>query len=286
MTKLQFQPFSLLKDKYDLFIFDLAGVLTASEIPFTKQINVVNHLRKEKIVCIMTNSSCLRSEVQQRLERLGIKNIPDENIFSSGEIAYPVLQLNKEKFVIYALGNDQTNFMHEFKTTTDLNQANVVLLNLLVAENEETKNNEIIQQIIDKQLKTICVNPDVLIPNTFRKDYEEYGIVKYGPGFTAKKIETLGGEVSYIGKPYPAIYKLLFDTFPDVLSSKMLMVGDTLETDILGAINNHIDSAIVLTGNTIELHKDFSELHDKIIAIENQANLLGIMPTYVTDLEI
>lgn len=32
--------------------------------------------------------------------------------------------------------------------------------------------------------------------------------------------------------------------------NRILMIGDTLETDILGATNAGIDSALVMTGNT------------------------------------
>jgi ribonucleotide monophosphatase NagD (HAD superfamily) len=43
---------------------------------------------------------------------------------------------------------------------------------------------------------------------------------------------------------------MVFKEFPERDLSKILMIGDTIETDIIGAIQVGIDSLLVLTGNT------------------------------------
>ena len=88
----------------------------------------------------------------------------------------------------------------------------------------------------------ICANPDfqVTLPS---------GSVGYMPGVIASAYEELGGTVSYFGKPHPPAYaealKLLG---PEVLRSRVLMVGDSLLHDIAGANAAGIDSLLVAGG--------------------------------------
>ncbi len=63
-----------------------------------------------------------------------------------------------------------------------------------------------------------------------------------------------GGKSIYFGKPFSGI----FDFAKRISSSendKILMVGDTLWTDVLGAYNSGIDSALVMTGVTGEFFR-------------------------------
>ncbi len=87
-------------------------------------------------------------------------------------------------------------------------------------------------------------NPDVFAP--FRVDDGKHSVVTQGAiGFYYEKF--FGGKVLYFGKPYVGI----FDFAKQISSSEtdeVLMIGDTLWTDVLGAHNAGIDSALVMTG--------------------------------------
>ncbi|KJV53838.1 HAD hydrolase, IA, variant 1 family protein [Orientia tsutsugamushi str. Gilliam] len=66
----------------------------------------------------------------------------------------------------------------------------------------------------------------------------------------------MGGKVVYSGKPHSEIFQAVLNTLAlNVKKKKILMIGDTLETDILGANNIGIDSALVLTGNAFRIAK-------------------------------
>jgi len=60
------------------------------------------------------------------------------------------------------------------------------------------------------------------------------------------------------------------------------MIGDTFETDILGANRSGIDSALVLSGNSLTIHKMHESLADKLTALSLHAKNIGIEPTFVT----
>ncbi len=94
------------------------------------------------------------------------------------------------------------------------------------------------------------------------------------------------GKVINFGKPFPEI----FDFAKKVSQSendKILMIGDTMWTDVLGAYNANIDSAMVLTGVTSQIIEElsFETLDEKLDALVSLGNkICGIenhLPTYV-----
>ena len=71
-------------------------------------------------------------------------------------------------------------------------------------------------------------------------------------GYFAEEIKQHNGNVKIFGKPFIEIYERIETFLPElkINKSKALMIGDTLETDILGAVNYGIDSLLVLSGIT------------------------------------
>ena len=57
----------------------------------------------------------------------------------------------------------------------------------------------------------------------------------------------VGCETFYLGKPFPAIWEKVKRSLPE--GSRVLMVGDTLGTDVLGARVAGFDSALVVGRN-------------------------------------
>jgi len=89
-------------------------------------------------------------------------------------------------------------------------------------------------------LHMICANPDLEVIRGGRR------IICAGA--LAQRYETLGGPVTYFGKPYPAIYDRCFEVLDLADRSRILAIGDSLRTDIAGAAAAKIASALVLSG--------------------------------------
>jgi HAD superfamily hydrolase (TIGR01450 family) len=93
----------------------------------------------------------------------------------------------------------------------------------------------------------VNANPDIIAPHS--KD-----AFLFACGALANLIELCSGrQLDQLGKPHRPIYDLALMPFSDVPSDQIVMVGDTLGTDILGAKNARpggIKSLLVLTGNT------------------------------------
>ena len=75
-----------------------------------------------------------------------------------------------------------------------------------------------------------------------------------------------GCETFYLGKPFPAIWEKVKRSLPE--GSRVLMVGDTLGTDVLGAKVAGFDSALVV-GRNVPADE-----------LETDQNVLGIKPDY------
>jgi glycerol-1-phosphatase len=81
---------------------------------------------------------------------------------------------------------------------------------------------------IARRLRPLVVgNPDIVSPGP-----EEIAIE---PGYYAHRLAAeLGVAPVFLGKPYAAIYRRLAQRYPDIAPERVLCVGDTPQTDILG----------------------------------------------------
>lgn len=107
----------------------------------------------------------------------------------------------------------------------------------------------ILEKCLQKQKILLVANPDMFAYES-EMTPENKATGKAVPVFTqgilGKYYERMGGKVVYFGKPYSGIYE--FASRFTKPNDKVVMVGDTPWTDILGANNFGIDSAMVMTG--------------------------------------
>ena len=115
---------------------------------------------------------------------------------------------------------------------------------------------------VSLSLKMICVNPDLEIIRGKKKEI--------CAGALALQYEKLGGKVKYFGKPYKKIYQKTLEKIKVKNKKKIIAIGDSLRTDILGANNFGIDSALVLSG-----------IHGNIKAIEKLCKKTNIYPKFL-----
>ena len=88
----------------------------------------------------------------------------------------------------------------------------------------------------------LCVNPDIVI-------YRQGGVIAPCAGWLARHYrEAYGGRVLYHGKPDPAIFRRAAQALGQSDDARILVVGDSLATDIEGAIAAGYDSLFVTRG--------------------------------------
>ena len=99
---------------------------------------------------------------------------------------------------------------------------------------------ELAVRFIDRGALFVGTNPDLTIPMPSG--------TAPGAGAIIKGIEAASGVMPYIiGKPYPTLYSLALRR-ANSLPEETLMIGDRLETDILGAQQLGLKTALVLSG--------------------------------------
>lgn len=91
----------------------------------------------------------------------------------------------------------------------------------------------------------VCCNPDLMTVKRISSGAE---VVEYCPGGMARFYESCGGRVMWFGKPYREHFEASIRQLGIEDKSRVAMVGDALETDILGANNAGIDSVLVASG--------------------------------------
>ena len=110
-------------------------------------------------------------------------------------------------------------------------------------QTEPTRFQAYIEKIAHHKLPMVCANPDEFA----HEGNPPEAVVRQGS--IAKIYESMGGTVFYIGKPYPLVYNKALQCFSErkvLMPKDILMIGDTPETDIRGANNSGMDSALIL----------------------------------------
>jgi len=89
----------------------------------------------------------------------------------------------------------------------------------------------------------IVCNPDLTAPYTHALSHE--------PGWSAHQLaDATGIEPVFLGKPFPDIYDVALADLADIPRARIIAVGDTPHTDVLGAQAAGIKSLLVETGFT------------------------------------
>jgi HAD superfamily hydrolase (TIGR01459 family) len=146
--------------------------------------------------------------------------------------------------------------------TKDLSTAAYVLCSA-VPPNYPT----ILQEALAQEKLLVCVNPDLIVI--------EDGRTKPCAGSVAQEYAQQGGAVSYYGKPHEKTYDHVFEGLGNPPKEKVLMIGDSLYTDILGGNTYGIDTLLVNTG----VHR-VTDLPNPDQALEKLSRDLGMEPTY------
>lgn len=285
MSKLEFKKISELTDNYDLFLFDLWGVIIEAEQVYPGVIELVNQVMSTNKVFFVSNAPRPASKVAFNLRKWGLIHATDEMVITSGDISRNYIDAMRESLggrlpSIYHLGADRNDDLlsnFEYKVAHNLAEADILLISLFRDDHENlTEFDDLLKEAADLGIKAICANPDNTIP--------KLGSIRYCAGYFAEKLEKFGGKVFFAGKPGINIYEEVFYRAPEVSKNRIVMVGDTYETDILGGNNAGIHTALVLTGNADKFHRDFDKIEDKIAALHNSGLKGGAIPTLVTKL--
>lgn len=253
-----------LSESFDGILLDAYGVFWGGNacglLPGSKEV-MERLVAQGKIVGILSNTTQLVKNEIEKLKKHGlIEGKHFHFLITSGEVAreiflnnfFPFPTPNKKFFSFGAphpkFSSHQTLFQNTlFQETTDLAQADFIYISIPhIRGNDQIDPDaffEAVAHFKDIDLPMVCINPDRFA----HEGNPPIAVVRQGS--IALMHEEQGGRVFYIGKPSEKMYAAAMKQFSHYEISdpqKVLMVGDTPETDIRGARNYGMPSALVL----------------------------------------
>ena len=237
---------------YDYFIFDLWGVIHDGIKTYDGVLETLSYLKNQgKKICFLSNAPRRAHKVAEVLNKFSITKDFYEFILTSGEATFLDFKRNQEnnfkdfgRKYFYIGPQKDIDLLHglDYQQVSEVSQASFAIATGF--DNEASVLQEKLPQIQEAKkhnLPLICVNPDLLV---VRQD----GAEMICAGVLAAEYEKMGGEVIYYGKPFSSVYEMTYDFFGKPDKNKILAIGDGIETDIKGAYDFGIASALVTGG--------------------------------------
>lgn len=226
---------------------------------------------------ILTNDASRTPEQQfENFRRMGLTHISVEEIITSGMMAQQFLMQKVISGNVAYLGtSNSAGYIRQAGLNaipvSDLSPDIYDSISAFVFLDDEGFDwsrdlNRTINFVLNRNVPVIVANSDKLYPVS-------KNTVAVAAGGIAQIVENLTGKkFLHFGKPDTQMYIYAFEELSKLgnfQKSDVLMVGDNLSTDILGANKFGIQTALVLTGNT----------HPKNFQI--QIATTGIIPDFV-----
>lgn len=272
------QNFLSIAEKYKVIFFDSYGVLKNYNGLIPNVQDVINKLRSQgKFIRVLTNDASRSPEQQaERFAQSGLKGLRPSEIITSGMMASLFLQQKVKDGKVAYLGTKNaaqyiTAIGLEAIAVGDIDFNNLEDITAMTFLDDEgfdwnTDMNKTINLLRKKKIPVIIANTDKIYP-TAKND------VNIATGGIAKLFESiLDRKFLHFGKPDTQMFNYAFNNinrYGFFEKKDILMIGDTLSTDILGGNKFGISTMLVLSGNTSER------------SYETQIRSTGIIPDYV-----
>jgi len=227
------------KDEIEGVIFDLDGVLEFQGKAYPGAVELLVSLRRRRVPIRVLSNSTLKSRrsCTEKLNKKGFSIYEHEVITASFATARYLETLNPRSCWVMLKGEGLEEFRN-FRHDLD-NPEYLVLGDLREDFNFHNLNKAV--QLLYKGAKLI-----VMITETVDSSLGEMELTV---GAYGKMLEDAAGiKATYIGKPNRYIFDITLETMGNIDRSKILMVGDKIGADILGAKNVGLKAALVKTG--------------------------------------
>lgn len=220
-------------------IFDIDGVLEFQGEAYPGAAGVIDFLRERGIPIRILSNSTLKSRrsCAEKLNSQGFIVSQDEVITASFATARYLEALKPRACWVMLKGEGLEEFRHFHQ---DEDEPEYIVL----GDYREDFN----FHNMNKALRLLYEGAKLIVMITETSD-NSMGELELTVGAYGKMLEDAAGiEATYIGKPSGYVFNIVLDTMPGIDRSRVLMVGDRLETDILGAKQAGLMAALVKTG--------------------------------------
>lgn len=265
-----FQRLSGLADiayDYDAIFCDIWGVVHNGRRPNFAACGALERYRDEVgPVVLMSNTSRPSALVPESFAEIEMPDGFFDAIVTSGDAIVNDLATRSPgpAFLIGNLEMDGDEGLSLFDQVpmnfADLDEAAfAVVVSLYDNDDHPDDYVDLLEDLLSRDLELVCTNPDVKV--------KVGGRLVWCAGAVAQIYERMGGTVIYGGKPHPPIYRLGRAWLEQTLGynpERILMIGDNLFTDVLGAQREGMDCLFIqdgLYGSTENRFRELCEEH-------------------------
>ncbi len=265
---------------FDAILLDSYGVIKNHRGLLPDIGETISMIRDSRIPFrILTNDASRGPEHQREaFESLGLSGIHTEEIITSGMMA--------KNFLLQKITSGTVAYLGTSKAAEHIVQQNLITIPVSEVDLEDLTNlsalvflddegfdwnrdiNKVLNILRRVNIPVIVANSDQIYPTT-KND------VSIATGGIAKLVEaTLSRKFIHFGKPDTQMFMYAYEHLTKegpIERNKILMVGDTLHTDILGGNKFGVKTLLVLSGNTRSDNMDM------------MIRSTGIIPDYVCE---
>lgn len=250
MTTLRFiDHLRELATERDVVLCDVWGVVHNGVASFREACSALKTFRdRGGTVIFITNAPRPADAVQRQLRRFGVPDDAYDGIASSGDLTRNYVAEHPAK-AIFWLGPERDSAIHEGldPVFAPIERADYIICTGPFDDETETAEDyrALMTQARERKLPLICANPDIVVQSGDR--------LLYCAGAIAELYRELGGEVVFYGKPHRPIYERAIALARerrggDTPLSRVLAIGDSVRTDLMGAHAFGIDLVFLTRG--------------------------------------
>src|SRR5437764_3022910 len=243
------EHFSTVAPHYDAVLCDVWGVVHNGVAADPDAAAALTKVRGQGgTVVLISNAPRPGDWVFTHLDRLGVPREAYDGVVTSGDVTRAFLAGHPGETILH-IGPARDHSIFDglgvrFGSVEAADYA--VCTGLFDDETEKPENyRSLIAKMRARALFMVCANPDLVVERGDR--------LVYCAGAIADLYATAGGEVFYAGKPHGPIYqaalaKLATIRGAPVDPARVLAVGDSVRTDLIGAAQAGLDSLFVADG--------------------------------------
>lgn len=229
------------------YLIDMDGVIYRENHLIPGAVEFVEALRSMGIpfLFLTNNSAPTPEDLAVRLNHLGILGISPRHFYTSALNTADFLVETHPGCTVFLIGEGglQTA-LHEHKIANDGIRPSYVVVGEGSASMERLAK---AHECLERGARLLATNPDNWCPVGAEK-------TRPGAGATASFLEASSGRRAYyLGKPNGYMFHRARQKLQDLARGpveNVIMIGDTMETDIRGAVEAGLHSYLVLTGST------------------------------------